>query len=190
MPSPPTARTWQDRPKDQIIDEIIARLSQGEPLAQICRDPAMPHQQTVYDWRERQPDFAARFGQARDAGFDHIALDALHIADDGSRDYKKDADSRDVPDFDHIARSKLRVETRLKLLAKWDPRRYGDRVQTDVQQLDGNGNPTDPAAINLMAVAAAKLSTTERKAMIALYRKMGVQLPHQQQITKDSKDDE
>ena len=32
-------------------------------------------------------------------------------------------------DSEHVQRSKLRVETRLKLLAKWDPRRYGDRLQ-------------------------------------------------------------
>ena len=26
----------------------------------------------------------------------------------------------------------LRIESRLKLLAKWDPKRYGDRIQSDV----------------------------------------------------------
>ena len=32
---------------------------------------------------------------------------------------------------EHVQRSKLRIETRLKLLAKWDPRRYGDRLALD-----------------------------------------------------------
>jgi hypothetical protein len=36
-----------------------------------------------------------------------------------------------VPDSEWISRSKLRVETRLKLLAKWDPKRYGDRLNLD-----------------------------------------------------------
>jgi hypothetical protein len=30
-------------------------------------------------------------------------------------------------DSEWISRSRLRVETRLKLLAKWDPKRYGDK---------------------------------------------------------------
>jgi hypothetical protein len=30
---------------------------------------------------------------------------------------------------EHIQRSKLRIETRLKLLAKWNPKKYGERVQ-------------------------------------------------------------
>ena len=36
---------------------------------------------------------------------------------------------------EHIQRSKLRVETRLKLLAKWDPKRYGERQQVDVNDV-------------------------------------------------------
>jgi hypothetical protein len=30
---------------------------------------------------------------------------------------------------EHVQRSKLRIETRLKLLAKWSPKKYGERVQ-------------------------------------------------------------
>ena len=29
---------------------------------------------------------------------------------------------------EHIQRSKLRIETRLKLLAKWNPKKYGDKL--------------------------------------------------------------
>jgi len=36
-----------------------------------------------------------------------------------------------LADTDHIQRSKLRVETRLKLLAKWNPRKWGDRQQIE-----------------------------------------------------------
>jgi len=115
----------------EIAEEICERLSEGEPLAQICRDKHMPHDNTVRNWCAADQAVSVAIARAREAGFDQIALDAMQVADDCSRDYKKDADGRDVPDHDHIQRSKLRVETRLKLLAKWDPRRYGDRVQTE-----------------------------------------------------------
>jgi hypothetical protein len=31
----------------------------------------------------------------------------------------------------------LRIETRLKLLAKWDPKRYGERLHSEVTGVDG-----------------------------------------------------
>lgn len=40
----------------------------------------------------------------------------------------KDGKEYEGIDTEHIQRSKLRVETRLKLLAKWNPKRYGDRI--------------------------------------------------------------
>lgn len=36
-----------------------------------------------------------------------------------------------------VAHTKLRVEHRLKLLAKWSPKKYGDKVQAELTGLDG-----------------------------------------------------
>jgi hypothetical protein len=35
---------------DAIADTICSRLSNGESLAQICREDEFPSQQTVYSW--------------------------------------------------------------------------------------------------------------------------------------------
>lgn len=119
-------RTWNpDKAK-----EIIERLSTGEPLAQITRQMGLPAR-TVYDWRDQEPEFAADFARARDEGYDAIALDCLKIADDASNDVKwvgQEGEEREVLNAEFVQRSKLRIETRLKLLAKWDPRRYGDKL--------------------------------------------------------------
>jgi hypothetical protein len=114
----------------EIADEICDRISSGEPLAQICRDEYMPALRTVYDWQVADEEFSAGIARAREAGFDQIAMDALHIADDNGRDTRligPEGAEREAPDHEWISRSKLRVETRLKLLAKWDPKRYGER---------------------------------------------------------------
>lgn len=112
---------------DKLIESICARLSKGEPMAVICRDAGMPADRTVRDWCDSRPDVSAAIARAREEGFDAIAYEALGIADDGRRDYVTGKDGP-VVDHDHIARSRLRVDTRLKLLAKWDPKRYGDKV--------------------------------------------------------------
>lgn len=112
---------------EELFAEIVERLSKGEPLMSICRDKGF-HRSQVTRWRQAKPEFDAAFLEARDEGFDVIATDCMDIADDGSRDYKPGEQGGYVPDTDHIQRSKLRIETRLKLLAKWDPRRYGERL--------------------------------------------------------------
>lgn len=125
----------------ELATVICGRLSQGEPLAQICRDEGMPHPSTFRDWCDRGEilaegvSLAIAYARAREDGFDALAMDALHIADDNGRDTRfiKEGDSeREAPDHDWISRAKLRVETRLKLLAKWDPKRYGDKQTVDM----------------------------------------------------------
>lgn len=124
-------------------DAICERIARGEPLAVICRDGDMPAVRTVSDWKVAHPSFSAAFARAREDGFDALAAECLEIAEDGSRDYttKKRPDGTEFEAFDaeHVQRSKLRIETRLKLLAKWDPKRYGDSVQ--LKHADADGGP-------------------------------------------------
>lgn len=117
-------------------DTICARLAEGVPLAEICRTEGMPAVRTVSGWKEAHPDFAAAFARAREEGFDAIAAECLEIADDARNDFidKKAAEGDEAAvgakafDSEHVQRSKLRIETRLKLLAKWDPKRYGEKL--------------------------------------------------------------
>jgi len=116
---------------DKDAAEIVDRLSKGEPLTVICRDDWLPCDDTVRNWADANEDFARDIARAREAGFDQIALDALAIADETHLDTKKGANGEGVCNSEWISRSKLRVETRLKLLSKWDPKRYGDKIQTE-----------------------------------------------------------
>lgn len=127
--------------RDEMVPAICLRLSTGkEPMTVICRDLDIPVR-TVNQWRKDDADIALQFDEARDMGYDAIAADCLEIADDGSRDYMTLADGREVLDHDHISRSKLRIETRLKLLAKWDPKRYGEKTAIDHTSSDGTMTP-------------------------------------------------
>lgn len=99
-------------------DAIIERLSDGEPLAQICRDEEMPAVRTVSDWRAADDVFNADFARARETGHDAIAARVRDIARGG-----------EGSSFD-VQRDKLIVDTDLKLLAKWD-KRYNDKLQVE-----------------------------------------------------------
>jgi hypothetical protein len=120
----------------EVADAICERLSKGEPLAKICRDENMPAVRTVSDWKKAHDAFSADFARAREEGFDSIAADCLAIADETSLDTVC-TENGDRPNTEWISRSKLKIETRLKLLAKWDPKRYGDKITQEVTGADG-----------------------------------------------------
>lgn len=108
---------------EAIVSEICQRLSLGEPLAQICRDDHMPSRDAVYDWEKAHPEIAPRIARARESGEEYMAEQCLEIADGQEED---------------VQRSKLRIWTRLQLLAKWNPRKYGEKVQVGG---DASGEP-------------------------------------------------
>lgn len=140
-----------------IADEICLRIADGEPLRQICRDDHMPAWQTVYLWQRTYKDFYERFAHARELGEDAIAQECLRIADDGTNDTYVDEQGRVRVDHDHIQRSKLRIETRLKLLAKWNPRKWGDRVD-----VNHGGQANNPVNMLLQQIQGTRLKPAEQ----------------------------
>jgi len=125
-----------------VEERIIEGLSIGTPLTQICQADDMPAWRTVYDWMDSDEAFSAAIARAREVGFDRIAMDALAIADGEGADKDTTVISKggveiEVPNKEWMLRSKLRVDTRLKLLAKWDPKRYGEKIAQEVSGPDG-----------------------------------------------------
>lgn len=91
----------------------------------------MPALRTVYDWQDAHEDFSASIARARVAGYDHIAVEALAILDEEpERVVTVIGDDRSESRIDgaSVQRAKNRFEGRLKLLAKWDAKRYGDKL--------------------------------------------------------------
>jgi len=121
----PTKRT------DAVVRRIIEGLTAGTPLTVICKADDMPGVRTVYDWMERDADLSAEIARARDMGWDAIAVEALQIMDaDPERVVTETGEDRRESRIDGagVQRAFRRAELRLKLLAKWDPKRYGDRT--------------------------------------------------------------
>ena len=150
----------------EIADEICARIAVGETLRQICREPGKPHWTTVYDWIKEREDFALRFAHARDLGADAIAEDIIDIIDDGRNDWMEKLDRDDKPigyqlNGEHVQRSKLRAEMRLKLLAKWNPKKYGEK--TSMELTGANGGPVQISDTERAAKVAAILAAAQAR---------------------------
>lgn len=132
------------RPSDytpEIASAICARIAEGEPLRQVCRDGGMPAQSTVYLWLQRHGEFSEQYARAREAMMDRFADEILEIADDSTNDWiereNRDGSKYEAPDTEHIQRSKLRIESRQWLMGKCAPKKYGDK-----QTLEHTGKVT------------------------------------------------
>lgn len=123
--------------KPEIVDEILERVSNGESLKTICETPGMPKKTAVFRWQQQNEEFRELLARAREAFADSVFDEVIDLADDSSNDHQEitDKDGNPIGRFrvngDAIARSRLRVETRLKMAAILKPRVYSERIQHD-----------------------------------------------------------
>ena len=112
------------------IDDLCAWLANGKTLREFCRQPGRPNFQRIYEALDQDAKAAGRVARARDIGYDTIADECGAIADDATNDWME---TRNGPQLnaEHVQRSKLRIETRLKLLACWNPKKYGNKQEVE-----------------------------------------------------------
>ena len=113
--------------KEKIKEQIVGWLSEGKTLRDFCRQEEMPSFAAIYRWLQDDKDFEARFAHARVIGHDSIAEECASLADTEPLAVFDEAGNKRY-DTGSIAWRKLQIETRLKLLAKWNPKKYGDKT--------------------------------------------------------------
>jgi len=113
--------------------KICQRIALGESLRTVCRDEKMPTTSTVMLWAlEDRSGFSEQYETARKMQAGVMFDELLDIADDGENDFytrtSQDGSEYEVPDHEHINRSRLRVDTRKWYLSKVLPKIYGDKL--------------------------------------------------------------
>lgn len=111
-PPPPIPAT-KDTP--EVRTEVLARLSKGESLRQICKDAHLPNKDTWLDWCAAKPDLADQYARARERQAEHYASEIIEIAD--------------TADDAQIAR--LQIDARKWVASKLLPKVYGDKQEIE-----------------------------------------------------------
>ncbi len=146
----------------ELAASICERMAGGESLASICAGENMPGRTTVVGWQGQHDGFSTMFARARIAYADAIFDEAMEIADDSSGDWttkRKGGEEVRAVDHENIQRARLRVETRMKAVAKINPGKYGDKLDLNMS-----------GEINVSQLSDAKLN--ER--IIGLLEKIGI----------------
>jgi hypothetical protein len=107
------------RPTDYTEEKaayIAGKLSQGIPLAEICREEGMPSPFTVRAWAKKHEEFGISYAHAREDGEELLAVSTRKVAN-GDEGFSTG----------DVVRDKLKIETDFRLLKVFNPKKYGDK---------------------------------------------------------------
>lgn len=131
----------------EVGDDICDLIVDGRTPRECCdgEDGRPSHFSTLKHWLETEPAFRLKYNDAWDWCVDHMVREIVSIADDDSGDYVeregKDDTVKLVFDRHNVARSKLAIESRWRMLASHFPQRYGAATMGGaVLKMVGNGD--------------------------------------------------
>jgi hypothetical protein len=150
----------------KLADEICARIAMGNSLRKVCAADDMPDIVTVIAWCREKPQFSQQYDRACADRGNHLAEEALEIADETPEtEPVRDKDGNIIDMRLHsayVSWQKNRVDARKWFASKLAPKRFGDKVQTEVSGVDGNA-----IKVETVAVDVAELSPESRAALRA-----------------------
>jgi hypothetical protein len=104
----------------ELCEEICRRISEGETMQAILKEPGMPGLTAVYDWRKSDESFRQALMRAREQQAEVWAEEQKTITDE------------ELPTHEAIGRARLRMQSRQWLAGKYNPI-YADKPnQTQV----------------------------------------------------------
>lgn len=127
------------RPTDYTPELAIAfceRVAEGESVRSICADPDMPARSSIFKWIGMYPEFTDQYTRAREIGAE-VKFDEL-----------EELAATATPDCVSVV--KLQVDTRKWALSKMMPKKYGDKVQQEIDHRSSDGS-MKPTVIEIVA---------------------------------------
>lgn len=115
---------------EKIAAKICELLITPMFLKEICELDGMPCRHTVMRWLKKHPDFKEDFETAKKIQCDVLVEQIFSIADDAQGDTYADEYGNPKTNFEHINRSRLRVDVRKWYACKVYPKVYGDKQES------------------------------------------------------------
>jgi hypothetical protein len=127
-------------------DRVCDLLEQGRTLRQIAKELGFVSEAEIVRWgndRERALEFTQRYARAMVARWERMADETIDIA----HEFVKE-DVNGHTDTGRVQQLRLQIDTRKWLLSKVLPKKYGDKVTTEV-----TGDPNAPLLTRIELVA-------------------------------------
>jgi len=120
------------KPDPVIVENLLVHVANGGTVRAFCREKHNPSYNTIYRWLDKDKELMTRFTYtSRFLGARAIAEEALELVDT-IPPVIGDGDNARM-DNAHVNWMRSRADLRLKLLAKWYPQEYGEKVGIDAR---------------------------------------------------------
>ena len=120
------------KPDPVIVENLLVHVANGGTVRAFCREKHNPSYNTIYRWLDKDKDLMTRFTYtSRFLGARAIAEEALELVDT-IPPVIGDGDNARM-DNAHVNWMRSRADLRLKLLSKWYPQEYGEKVGIDAR---------------------------------------------------------
>lgn len=120
---------------ENIFKQILLSIEEGDSLRSTLKREGMPTSTTFYQWIDNDKEKALHYARACELRADTIFEEIIEIADESGMDFNSTdiGDGIQIERFnsEHVQRSRLRVDARKWMLGKMNPKKYGDKIQTE-----------------------------------------------------------
>ena len=111
---------------DLIFSEILEDIENGLSLRASLKKENRPNSETFYKWIDNNEDKTKRYARATEKRADAIFEEIIEIAEHREEDHTPFTGSN------VIQRDRLRIDARKWMLAKLNPKKYGEKTQTEL----------------------------------------------------------
>lgn len=122
------AYTPEDR--TSIINEICLKITNGATLRKSLDESSIAYD-TFFRWIDEDETKSKQYARATELRAEAMAEDLLSISDAVDNDVTE-VDGKEVVNHHVIQRDRLRVDSRKWLMSKMYPKKYSERVLSDV----------------------------------------------------------
>ena len=138
----------------ELGKKICDGMAAGRTLVGVCKEPGMPHRDSVYRWLNSNEEFYDMYTRARRIGLDHMIDDVIEIADnldESSPSFVKGLGMK----------AKLQVDSRKWYICKVAPKipslsgSYADQAK-EITEAYGKGDLNEERATTLMQLLNAQ----------------------------------
>jgi hypothetical protein len=125
---------------EEVFNYIVQEIETGRALRNILKEENTPSSRTFFKWLDEDDSKVKRYARATELRSDCMFEDILNIADENHNDVSTNAEGIIRVDSDIIARARLRVDARKWYLSKLNPKKYGDKIDVNSNNVNHNIN--------------------------------------------------
>ena len=122
---------YSEEDKKRIVDEICNKISNGNSLRRSLIESEIAFE-TFYRWIDADESKSKQYARATELRAEALLDEMLEIADENNADVYIDDLGNAKIDGNTVQRSRLQYDARKWLASKLNPKKYGDRIQQDV----------------------------------------------------------